>query len=266
MADVVILKLQWAEKRLRELNTLLVSFGSHHQRIVIERDPETNEILYKLRDDPVIDPAVSLLAGDIFQHLRTALDYLACGLVIANGKEPTSQTCFPIFKDAPTSAKDKASFARKVDGMGKEAIERIEFIKPYKGGNPYLWPVHELNRREKHRLLFTVGAYVHNMGISQHIDATDPPLYVIERMARAYASDQIWAEIRKATCPLKAGSLLFVDAPQAKPNPDIKISIQVALNESGIFEGGPPPLLPIVFSAFNGICKVIGKFKGMYKT
>jgi hypothetical protein len=264
MADAVTHKLQWAEKRLRELEVLLNVFRSHHQRVIIERDPETNEILYKLRDDPVIDPAIPLLAGDVFQHLRTVLDYVACGLVIANGEEPTTQTCFPIFKKAPVSSDDKASFARKVKGMRKEAIDLIELIKPYKGGNPYLWPVHELNRREKHRLLFTVGAYVDDMGISQHIDVTSPPLYVVERMARAYTNPQVWAEIRKATCPLKAGSLLFVDAPQSKPNPDIKISIQVALDEPGIFEGGPPPLLSTVFSAFNGVQKVVRKFAGMY--
>ncbi len=41
--------------------------------------------------------------------------------------------------------------------MRQEAIEAIDRLKPYKGGNEPLWKIHELNNIDKHRFLFTVG-------------------------------------------------------------------------------------------------------------
>lgn len=258
----VYLKLQWAENRLRELDGMLSAFASHPQPIVIKRDPQTNHVLYCLAHDPIIDPAVSLLAGDVLQSLRSALDYLAWALVIANGQTPTNRTCFPITENAPVAPDDERSFARKVAGMKQNVIDLIRSTKPYKGGTPYLWHVHELNNRDKHRLLFTVGAYLANFGITQHVDATEPPLEDLERMARAYVSSQTWVDVRKATYPLKAGDVLLVDRPEAKLNDKAKFFIQVALDEQGVFEG--EPLMAVIYQSFNAIARTIGLFRGMY--
>jgi hypothetical protein len=258
----VFLKLQCADKRLRELDSLLNAFSTHPQPIVIERDSQTNEILYRLATTPAIDSAIQLLAGDILQSLRSALDYLAWALVSANRGQPSIQTAFPITEKAPGTKGYDDAFAGKVRGMSKDAIGKIESTKPYKGGHSYLWPVHELNNREKHRLLFTVGAYVSNFSISQHIEATNPPLEIIERMARAYASDTTWVDIRKGTYPLKAGDVLLRDSPDRKPNHDAQFFIQVALDEKGVFEG--EPLLAVIWQSFQSILSVITQFNGMY--
>jgi len=258
----VILKLQWAEKRLRELDILLSDFASHPQPIVIEKDAKEQFLVYRLASDPVIKPDIPLLAGDILQSLRSALDYLANALVVANGQKPTRDISFPISEKTPLAKSYETTFAGKVAGMGKNAIERIKSIHPYKGGNPYLWPVHELNNRDKHRLLFTVGAYLANFGIMQHIDATNMPLEQMERLGRAYVSEQEWNLLRKATYPLEAGSILLIEGVDAKPNYDAQFFIQVALNESGVFEG--EPLLPVMWHAFRGIRNIVKFFDGMY--
>jgi hypothetical protein len=39
--------------------------------------------------------------------------------------------------------------------MRDAAIERIERLKPYKGGNDPLWRIHELDNIDKHRTLLT---------------------------------------------------------------------------------------------------------------
>ena len=261
-ANPVLLKLQWANKRFRELDRLIRDFASNAQPVVIERDGKTGELLYLLARDPVISPAIPLLAGDLMQNLRTALDYLAYALVIANGGKPYSGTYFPISKNAPGSEGYDDAFAGKVRGMSKDAIRLIESLKPYKGGDPYLWPIHELNRREKHRLLFTVGAYVYNFHASQHIEATNPPLEYIERLARAVSSPEVWTEIRKMTYPLKAGDILYIDRPEAKPNYNAKFFIQIALNETGVCEG--EPLLNLAHWSLEKVVEYIGRFKGMY--
>ena len=41
--------------------------------------------------------------------------------------------------------------------MRKDAVDAIDAIKPYKGGNDTLWRLHGLNNIDKHRLLITVG-------------------------------------------------------------------------------------------------------------
>jgi hypothetical protein len=122
--------------------------------------------------------------------------------------------------NAPSTPEEEKSFARKVKGMRKEASDLIRMIKPYKGADDTLWRLHRLNNIDKHRLLVTVGAFVHTWGITQHIDVTEPPLEVLERMARAYASDDAGAEIRGATFALKAGDVILCDFANAKPNKD----------------------------------------------
>ncbi len=258
----VLLKLQWAEKRLRELDDILAAYRSQPQPIVIELDANEHFLLYRLKDDPVIQSDIPLLAGDILQGLRSALDYLAYALVIANGKKPTRDTCFPISEKTTLADGYEASFARKVAGVRQEAINVIKRIQPYKGGNPYLWPVHELNNRDKHRLLFTVGAYLSDFGLVQHIDATQMPVEQMARMGRQMFTGHRAVEIRKATYPLKAGSILMVETGDSKPNYQAQFFIQVALDEAGIFEG--EPLHAVVWQGFHEVVRVISKFRGMY--
>lgn len=45
----------------------------------------------------------------------------------------------------------------KLKGAKKVAIDVMDQIKPYKGGNDVLWRLHQLNNIDKHRLLLTVG-------------------------------------------------------------------------------------------------------------
>ena len=41
--------------------------------------------------------------------------------------------------------------------MLPEAVEAIDKLKPYKGGNDALWRIHELDNVDKHRSLFTLA-------------------------------------------------------------------------------------------------------------
>ena len=40
--------------------------------------------------------------------------------------------------------------------MRPEAVEAIDRLKPYKGGNDLLWKIHALNNLDKHRAIFTL--------------------------------------------------------------------------------------------------------------
>ena len=259
----VDLKIKWANHRFRDFQILRRTwFKSDACRVVIEQDLETRDVLYRLPQDFHVWRDFALIAGDIFQNLRSALDYLACALVVADNGTVTNETCFPIVWRSPVTPKEKESFAGKIKGMSGAAKDLILSCEPYHGGDEILWRVHELNRREKHRLLFTVGGYLHNWSITQHMEATNMTLARIERMARAYASDQTWADMRRFSFPLKAGDVIIRDPPDTKVNQDLKVEIQIAINEKGVCEG--EPLFPVLVNSIGRVHEVVRRFDGMY--
>jgi hypothetical protein len=110
--------------------------------------------------------------------------------------------------------------------------------------------------------LFTVGGFINNWSITQHIDATNPPLDVMERMGRAYSSEDVWTHVRLESFPLKAGDVLFMDFPNAKVNEKIKFGVQVAINEPGICEA--EPLLGVLYASISRVRWLVKQFAGMY--
>jgi hypothetical protein len=91
-------------------------------------------------------------AGDIAHNLRSSLDHLMCQLLLVAGSGITTRDGFPISEDVTRYESRKAGIVNRVQ---PEAIEALDRLKPYKGGNDALWRVHELDRIDKHRALFT---------------------------------------------------------------------------------------------------------------
>lgn len=110
-------------------------------------------------DLPMDAPArIALIAGDAVQNLRSALDYLACALVVGNNSKPTEATQFPLM-------------LRNIDGKGNtipvkidgevhpDALAVVEALQPYHAGHPSqaamvrLGQLKELSNVDKHRHL-----------------------------------------------------------------------------------------------------------------
>ena len=95
-----------------------------------------------------------LIAGDIFQCLRTALDQSVGWLASAQHKDP-DWTQFPIF--ATNTPRNRERFERQTRGVSKKSADVIELFQPYKReqGTPLnahmLWQLNEINRIGKHR-------------------------------------------------------------------------------------------------------------------
>src|SRR3990172_3595613 len=113
-------------------------------------------------------PDIARIGGDVIQNLRSALDHLAYQLVlVGTGKPgPFFHVYFPIFDSAPEY---KAGKTRQIKGMRQEAIDAIDGIKPYKGGNDTLWQLHSLNRIDKHRLILTAGSAFESVDIGAEL-------------------------------------------------------------------------------------------------
>ena len=96
-----------------------------------------------------------LSPGDAIQNARTALDFVA-GLLWSKTNVGQWKGYFPIASGSE-GYKSPDFLNRKVKGMREDFIEAISAIEPYKGGKgDSLWRLHELNIRDKHRLLVTV--------------------------------------------------------------------------------------------------------------
>lgn len=133
---------RWLEKRpYRVINEFEAESGKKVVRIEVLEPPPAH---------------FSLIVGDCVHNLRSTLDNLIYELAIARGqpsRKVEETLMFPIFRNAKEfTAKGKY----RVRGIAPEAQAIIERLQPYNRGYPYsfdpLWTLHELSRRDKHRL------------------------------------------------------------------------------------------------------------------
>lgn len=245
------LKIKRAEKHIKDFQLALAAFSdSKPYRLGVKRNPQTRQPIYYLAEARDVPPEFSLLCGDALQNLRSSLDYLACALVMANGKIPDSQTAFPILDEVPKSPQDKP-FRRKIKGMKQDVVDAIWEIKPYKGGDDALWLLHALNKIDKHRLLVTVGHYFTRFDSAEHLAETKP---VLPRGPTTRLAHHYWI----GTKFLKAGDDLLIDFPDAKVNKNIKFAIDIAFNEPGVCEG--EPLFFVLRNSLNRVRKLVSDF------
>lgn len=158
---LIRIKVERAKKHLNDLSPVAASLES---TTVVMADLDANfPSQHNFSTVPTLPVDVMTVAGDVVHNLRTALDHLARQLVLV-GME-----CAPIvplterelrrieFPIAETIDKYESEKAGKIKGMLPEAIEAIDRLKPYKGGNDALWRISELDNIDKHRSLFTLG-------------------------------------------------------------------------------------------------------------
>ena len=153
---LIRVKIERAKKHLEDLDVELTRFRDSSQKVILEQiDPATGNSFEDFTTLRRVPFNVIACAGDVVHNLRSALDHLANQLVwVGSGQQPSRNIEFPIAKDEATYERDKV---RKVHGMRQTAIEAIDALKPYRGGNDALWRIHELDVIDKHRTLFTVG-------------------------------------------------------------------------------------------------------------
>jgi hypothetical protein len=250
--ELLLAKVEWAEEQIGDLESALRRTfpRTRPYSIRFEDDPKTRERTYYVVSVPDIPLNITLRAGDILQNLRSALDHLACHLVAkTSGRSAVStRTCFPIANDA---AEYMSVFSRrKIEGMGQDAIDAIDAIKPYKGGNDALWRIHQLNSIDKHRLLLTA--------CSTHAGyrATPGQRRRMQESFMASNPGKPASELREVfmsvavTVPLNAGDKL-ITLPFSELEQNMKFLIEVAINEPQIIECKP------IIPTLHGMSKVV---------
>jgi len=163
-------KIERAKKHIRDLDLARVAFLGTNPYVGIPKfHPEENQTVFVLESIPGVPNEIAAILGDAIHNLRTALDYLASELVRSAGNEPKG-VYFPI---ADTAEKYEAESGGKTKGMPKEAKEIIDRLRPYGGGNYFLWALHKLDIIDKHRLLPAVGMKIGGWQISLSLTPTE---------------------------------------------------------------------------------------------
>jgi hypothetical protein len=186
-------------------------------KIVRQANLKAGKTVYLVEKADPVPPSVSILTGDAIQNLRTALDYLAYSLVIANKADPTDDTSFPILRGDVGSKFYKATFEGKVKGMRYEAIEKIKSLNPYKGGHDTLYSLHALNNREKHRLLLAAGNAVSRVCLEP---LRQKIKFHPENLEQALSNTLIRIP---GAFPLYEGQEISIDPPRSESHEDVTL-------------------------------------------
>lgn len=219
--DAIRSKIDRANRHIDDLATACKTFvDAKPFEFGRDTDPKTGYYHFKLTDIKAPPREIALIAGDAIHNFRSALDHLACELVIANGQTPTRQTSFPIFDSAK---KYQSLHGNRVRGMSPGAVRAIDAAKPYKGGNEALYTLHELDIADKHHALLTTLVAVGEAAIEvkttlQNFKA--PPF-----------------ALPNFQTPLNDGDVFFVCAPGVENQ--TRIDFEVALCEPEIIKGRP---------------------------
>jgi hypothetical protein len=160
-ARLIRVKIERAKKHVDDLEAAVVSLGEpSFNTISLEFEPGTGETRLESRPLHIYGPDIPTIAGDAIHNLRCALDHLAFQLVtvgITFGEQrvkPWQDIQFPIFNSPGTYESRKA---RCVEGARKEAVDAIDRLKPYKGGNEPLWLLRQLDNTDKHSFILATG-------------------------------------------------------------------------------------------------------------
>jgi hypothetical protein len=161
-------KLDRAKAQINELDSTIRSLNIGDSKPYAVREYceiETHDWIYEVKVRRDLDPSIPCIIGDVLNNLRSALDYLIWKL--ANGSD-NDVLYFPIAED-PVHVKTKLKKLEK--RVSNDGLKLLCAAEPYKGGKGHgLWQLHQLNRREKHRLLVAAGA----AHLSTSIDVATP--------------------------------------------------------------------------------------------
>lgn len=149
------LKIYRASIHIAELEREIRTFEKDAHTLLIEPDTESqyNVIHYGVHKG-FATQLVALIIGDAIHNLKTALDFawVAALDIIAPGFNFKKDAKFPVNKDA--AGLKSALINGQIYEVSPNLVKTIcEEIRPYKGGNDFIYSLHRLDIRDKHRLL-----------------------------------------------------------------------------------------------------------------
>lgn len=159
----------WAKAQIPALEKRLKAWErTDPYAAIVEHDPDTGENLIVIRRTRPADLSFNVETGVVINAIRSALDLLAAALARRNGVIPDRNTHFPIFRTVDgfndvrrgiESAKCK-KWLREADRL------TIKALRPYGGGDEFLYPFDHLDSMRKHERLVTIIPIIRSFAIS----------------------------------------------------------------------------------------------------
>lgn len=151
-----LMKIERAEKHINDLHQGISSFlAARPFALACTVDPKTGDATYFIKENLPVPPSFSLTLGDAAHNLRASLDMICFAMVGRRTARP-SDVQFPFVRRAD-SLVDTIK-RRQIEFAGTNVVRHIEGLKPYPGGHEWLYDLHELDIRDKHQLVLTVGS------------------------------------------------------------------------------------------------------------
>jgi hypothetical protein len=155
----------WGESQLEVFDKRIVSWQQGSLEIaIVDINSDPGKKMWVLREKEPLPLVVNAEAGVIVNSLRSSLDILAGALAARNGVPPSSNTHFPIFRSHQEFIDPLTGIEGKKWLSGAERLI-LKSLKPYDGGNNFLWPLHQLDILRKHVRLITAVARPSSLGV-----------------------------------------------------------------------------------------------------
>jgi hypothetical protein len=197
-------------------------------------------IYYVSKADPVPD-ALTAIAADVIQNLRSSLDHIAYQLVLdgRSGTKPDWTVYYPI---SGSATHYPATRRGKIKGVRQEVVDAIDATEPYKGGKGHaLWQLNELNKPDKHELLIRAGSFYGGVEISPTLRTMMSSM--LKDPAKIAEVDQLIPPLflRPADelLSLKIGDELYIEPLDHEMDKDRRFSVGISFNAPGVVECEP---------------------------
>lgn len=158
-------KIDWAKAHIDGIETR-IELLHKTDTAIIQIDPKSGgEVLKHDFADTRAFTDIALMLGDVLHNLKCALDYSWFATV--ERIAPTAVSKFAKFPVRKTREElENALRGREIHIANINLFNLVVGeIKPYKGGNPAVWPLHNFDIRDKHHLLIPVLSSAHIDGI-----------------------------------------------------------------------------------------------------
>jgi len=123
---------------------------------------------YRVTTRHPIPSRIPILAGECLQGLRSALDYVAWQLALAQSDKPPQNTAFPIFCAEKAYERDRLRF---IGGINPAIHPIFDSVQPYHVGDKAtehpLWVLHRLANDDKHKVPYVIGSLPSGLGFDR---------------------------------------------------------------------------------------------------
>jgi hypothetical protein len=151
------LKIERANKYIAEIELLVRDFGnSGFYDVRIEYEDRACFLCIDIDKSRFPFDQSALAIGDALHNLRTALDHLWYQTILGYSGISEDWSLFPIrdVEEKIVTAMDNALKKKRISRRIADLM--LDTIKPYQGGNRFLWSLHVLNNGDKHKMLVPV--------------------------------------------------------------------------------------------------------------